>query len=549
MALSAYLASGAAHSVGRLGRPSRYNLLSTSTNVTLPVMEPICVDRDIVPRHTRGEVRRATEPVSREAENLNTKVPAGRRRRWLRVLSLGGAGILALHIAVGEAAFTATSELDIIGRSDHTATLLPGGDVLVVGGTGPGQSAAGSVFVEGERYRAASGTFTQTGAARDIDPRFFHAATPLASGRVLVTGGLDPNNTALASTSIYDPTTGTWVGGPLLMAPRHGHTATLLEDGRILVVGGAVGATADRPGVRTASAELYDPATGTFSDAGRMSVARSFHTAVRLKSGAVLLAGGGSGPAEVFDPRTNRFRSVGTPLEVRRRHDATLLSDGRVVITGGVGLTSDGAVPRLPAAIEVFDPATEQFSVLGSLATPRFEHAALALPDGRILVAGGLTSGARDATATRGAEYIDTRSGVVSSAGSMVVARAAFTLTPLAGGRVLAIGGRTAALGSAQAARARTAEVFDPSTAVRSQLLSGEIPQGGFGLIVFGGGTNAALVESSTCPVDRLAFWVVEGGRFVSFIPAAPAGVNAAWNTRFPGGLPPGTALIGACRA
>lgn len=489
------------------------------------------------------------ETASREAGELKIKAWAGQRRSWMRVLTIGGAGILALHAAAGEAAFTTGADLRIIGRSDHTATLLPGGDVLVVGGTGPGQSAAGSVFIEGERYTVSTGTFAPTGAARDVDARFFHTATLLPDGRVLVAGGLDASNAALSSASVYDPALATWTRTGSLLAPRHGHTATLLDDGRVLIAGGAIGATSDRPGVRTASAEVYDPRTGTFTDAGRMTVARSFHTAVRLQSGAVLLVGGANGPAEVFDPRTNRFRSVGTPLEARRRHEATLLADGRVVITGGVGLTSEAGAARLPAAIEVYDPATEQFTVLGSLATPRFEHAAMLLPDGRVLVTGGLTSSDRDAVATSTAEYIDTRTGVVASAGSMAVARAALTLTPLPGGRILAIGGRTAALGSAQAARARTVEVFDTSAAVRSQqLLSGDIPRGGFGLVVFAGGTNASLVASTSCTPEQLAFWVVDGGRFVSFIPAAPPGVNAEWNVRFPNGLAPGTALVAACR-
>jgi WD40 repeat protein len=105
----------------------------------------------------------------------------------------------------------------------------------------------------------------------------------LKDGTVLVTGGLDSNNQALASAELFDPTTDTFTPTTGAMETiRSGHTATLLSDGTVLVAGGSGGTTA----------ELYDPTTGTFTGTGSMQIARAGHTATLLKDGTVLVTGG-----------------------------------------------------------------------------------------------------------------------------------------------------------------------------------------------------------------------------------------------------------------
>ncbi len=107
-----------------------------------------------------------------------------------------------------------------------------------------------------------------------LHARRAHTATLLANGKVLVVGGFD--NTSLATAELYDPATYTFTATGSLTTARSGHTATLLQDGRVLIAGG------QSFGAATTSAELYDPATGTFTATGNLGTARTFHTATLL---------------------------------------------------------------------------------------------------------------------------------------------------------------------------------------------------------------------------------------------------------------------------
>src|SRR5262249_50283735 len=130
---------------------------------------------------------------------------------------------------------------------------------------------------------AVAGGFVNTGSL--VTARFAHAATLLPNGQVLVAGGLDGSGAVLASAELYDPSTGTWTATGSLATGRFLHTATLLPNGKVLVAGGQAPSS-------TASATLYDPASGTWTATGSLSVARAGHTATLLSNGKVLVAGG-----------------------------------------------------------------------------------------------------------------------------------------------------------------------------------------------------------------------------------------------------------------
>ena len=207
--------------------------------------------------------------------------------------------------------------------------------------------------------------------------RYAHTATLLSSGKVLVAGGY--RSGSLASAELYDPATNTWSAAASLATARRQHTATLLSNGKVLVAGGYGGSN-------LASAELYDPATNTWSAAGSLATARYLHTATLLSNGKVLVAGGSGSSnlasAELYDPATNTWSAAGNLATARVYHTATLLSNGKVLVVGGSG-------GSYLASAELYDPATNTWSAGGNLATARYQHTATLLSGGKVLVAGG----------------------------------------------------------------------------------------------------------------------------------------------------------------
>ena len=138
--------------------------------------------------------------------------------------------------------------------------------------------------------------------------RYHHTATLLPSGKVLVAGGQGTGAVVLASAELYDPASNSWSAAGALATARENHTATLLPSGKVLVAGGQ---QVDG-GVALPSAELYDPASNTWSAAGSLAAARAHHTTTLLPSGKVLVAGGSGSSgvlasAELYDPAGNTW--------------------------------------------------------------------------------------------------------------------------------------------------------------------------------------------------------------------------------------------------
>src|SRR5438094_3935708 len=229
--------------------------------------------------------------------------------------------------------WTATGNLHSAPRADHTATLLPDGQVLVAGGGNDDTNMASA-----QLYHPAIGMWQRIGNMNHERRR--HTATLLPNGQVLVAGGTpcgdiigDCPPGPRGSAELYDPITRTWTDTGSFAIERWYHTATLLPNGQVLVAGGQAG-NPRNPGENQTTAELYDPATGMWTTTGSMSIAHSHHTATLLPTGQVLVAGGYSGSnalsAELYDPATGVWTPTGSLPGGRWDHTATLLPTGQV---------------------------------------------------------------------------------------------------------------------------------------------------------------------------------------------------------------------------
>jgi hypothetical protein len=293
------------------------------------------------------------------------------------------------------------------GHATGPGVALLGGEVLVVGGDDPSGSPIPSAYLFTESPPG-SGTGSWASAGTPTIARYAPSIAVLSSGRVLLAGGDDngccsgPAGT-YATAELYDAAAGTWTPTGSMSVSRFGATATLLttgpQAGRVLVAGGA---QRDPLTVRGTS-EIYDDASGTWGSSAAMVTAREGHTATLLdvpmgpSAGKVLVAGGSDGTstlasAELYDPETGTWSPTAPMHDARLRHTATLLPCGLVLVAGGEDDTGNAV-----STVEVYDAVTGGWSVVGAMSAARATHAAALLTAGpaagSVLVAGGVGSG------------------------------------------------------------------------------------------------------------------------------------------------------------
>jgi len=290
-------------------------------------------------------------------------------------------------------------------REGFAAVRLADGRVLVTGGeTGYLADAGVQPYSSTKLYDPATGRWTSTGLLHTA--RYAPAAARLADGRVLVAGGtydVEP----LATAEIWDPATGKWASTGRLVAPRSGGTALTLSDGRVLLSGGRRTGPDGQDGPAD-TIEVWEPRTGAWSVAGQ-GPPTADPMSLLLGDGTVLFAGGTDRTTATFYPRDPlsgawRFDADGgrltavAPMPAPRADGvAVLLADGRVLVAGGAdgGVDTNGGmapvVPRLTTSAAIYDPATDRWTETTPLPAPREGGTATLLPDGTVLVAGGIT--------------------------------------------------------------------------------------------------------------------------------------------------------------
>ncbi|WP_210415639.1 kelch repeat-containing protein [Bdellovibrio sp. ZAP7] len=320
-------------------------------------------------------------------------------------------------------------------RSDHSATLLQDGRVLIAGGA----TSAGSFTASMEIYDPATSSWSSAGTNLP-EPRMNHAAVLLNSGKVFFVGGQNPP-VVLTTTAIYDPMGApTWGAAPTLTTGRAYLTASLLKDGRVVVIGGIASTGNPSPLVN-----IFDPSSpGSFSSGTSLSTARYGHTATAVDNQVIVTGGFSNNSASaalddslIYNAGSNTWSSLGTLRNgPRTLHTANPSGDYLYLLNGRDGNSSPVNM------FEKIDISKFSWKLEGSMATDRAIHVTLALPNGKVLVAGGLSNPSNTAfTYLDSSEIFDPATGLWSAGPTLPMKRMWSTATRLNDGRFLIVGG------------------------------------------------------------------------------------------------------------
>ena len=459
---TAGLVTAAAQGSSTITAASGSVTISGSLTVGAPTLASLAITPDVAVISTTGTQQLAATGTYTDSSTQNLTTSTSWTSSNTGAVTVNSSG-LATAVAAGSATITGTigtaagtalivvssgsTQTNLItSRYQHSATTLDNGSILIAGGQTCPSSGSCSYLSSAEIYNPATDTFASTGAmaaARSAP------ALLLNSGNVLVAGGYtcdsSGNCSSLNRAEIYNPASGTFSSAGTMIQSRSAQTMTLLGNGTVLIAGGET-CTSATSCTAQSTAEIYDPVAGTFTATlNNMSAARFGASAVALNSGLVLIAGGFNGTnfpaaAELYDPGSNTFQGIGPNLSVPRfAATATLLNNGQVLVAGG----STCALPGCPTnAAEVYDPVGIKFFLIaGGLTAQRFDHTATLTTNGQVYIAGGYSSCSSTCTSVASTEVFDPVAGTFDAGQTVTNALAGHTATLVGNGNVLLMGG------------------------------------------------------------------------------------------------------------
>jgi hypothetical protein len=374
--------------------------------------------------------------------------------------------ILAIFLSASGFSFlpfymnTKTSHM-VVPRSSCSAFLLKDGRVVVIGqskGKYDGEDTSMTVEV----YNPKTNKFSLLGNLNQWRSRNSYTTTLLNNGKILITGGQGPKGIYDSSAEIFDSNTGKSEYTGDMNIPRSEHSATLLQNGKVLITGGftskgdirfpknrivcdpdfSESETCDQKYLK---AEIYDPATGKFSLAGKMVYPRNRHASKLLNDGNVLIAGGGitflkshdgyTSKAEIYLTDKNKFIPINN-MNVNRGFLKLLkLNDGKVLVYDGANDS------KYLKNVEIYDPKNHLFKLYEGMNDKRFGYTALVLPNEKVLIAGGTTGVGQQTRALKSMEIFDPTTGEFKVIGNMKEARSGLKSVLLKDGNILIVGG------------------------------------------------------------------------------------------------------------
>lgn len=316
-----------------------------------------------------------------------------------------------------------------VARWNHQSQVLYNKKVLVFGGD-QGYLIPAMVNNSAELYEPGSGTWSYTGSMNKKRTNFSSVVLP--NGNILAIGGTmnwDGSETySTASCEIYNVAIGTWTYTDSMKVQRENHKAILLKTGKVLVVG-------DKDG----RCELYDPSINKWENTGsNVAYVGGGMDLIMLQDGKVLVTLEKS--AQLYDPASGTWSLLSNLVGDRLFHSSILLPDGRVLIAGSTRFTDQNSA-------EIFDPVQNTFTATGSMSEYRASSPMILMDDGRVLIYG--IGDPFNAGNTKTIEIYNPSSGIWTSNIYNQIGAQGYTIHKLTDGKILVVGGSFTTLNGA----------------------------------------------------------------------------------------------------